>query len=99
MSLLPKCSKYDPDTKRNHYIDNSFNLTNPYSTIFTPNPLSPTPLIPVQQTLSSFIPLSPLSSSRLHTNHLPDFSFNLNIATYNIQGFNNPEKKLLMEEY
>ncbi|CAG8834977.1 7964_t:CDS:1, partial [Cetraspora pellucida] len=26
-------------------------------------------------------------------------TLNLNIATYNIQGFNNTEKKLLLEEY
>ncbi|CAG8590895.1 22833_t:CDS:1, partial [Cetraspora pellucida] len=38
-------------------------------------------------------------SSRLHTNYLSDLSLNLNIAIYNIQDFNNPEKKLLIEEY
>jgi len=84
------------DTTTEHNLLNLTNLSNTSLPLYSSPSILQTPLIQ-----PSHSPTSAPSPSifRPCTNYFSDFSLNLNLATYNIQGFNNPEKKFLMEKY
>jgi hypothetical protein len=88
------------DTTENNFL----NLTNPYSTILTPNSLSFTSSIPPQQPLpistSAFSPPTSLSlptQTPISMQNLRDL--HLNIATHNVRGFNTITKKEAWQNY